>query len=106
MAKSIKRTRRLWDTYAFEGFRPSSSVRGVFGDPKARVIALVRRSKKLYVAAAGKYSKAGTTVESARFEICHAAIRECTWSSRCAGSFVEAVAKSSRIEGSFVMAIR
>jgi hypothetical protein len=93
MAKSIKRTRRLWDTYAFEGFRPSSSVRGVFGDPKARVIALVRRSKKLYVAAAGKYNKAGTTVESARFEICHAAIRECTWSSRCAGSFVEAVAK-------------
>jgi len=78
MAKSTKRTRRLWDTYAFEGFRPSSSVRGVFGDPKARVIALVRRSKKLYVAAAGKNNKAGTTAESARFEICHAAIREFT----------------------------
>jgi hypothetical protein len=93
MANSIKRTRRLWDTYAFKGFRPLPSVRGVFGDPKARVISLVRRSKKRRAAAAAKYSGAGTTDESVRSEICRAAIRECIWSSRCAGSFVEAVAR-------------
>src|SRR5215469_3377125 len=84
MAKSTKRTRRLGDTYAFEGLRPSPIVRGVFGDPKARVISLVRRSKKRCVAAAGKCIEFGTTAESARFEICHAAIRGCTWSSRYA----------------------
>ena len=33
-----------WTLYAFPGFRPQSTVRGAFGDPKARVIALVRRA--------------------------------------------------------------
>ncbi len=41
-----KRRRRLWDTYCFPGFRPEKTVRGIFGDPKARVITLKRRSKK------------------------------------------------------------
>jgi hypothetical protein len=43
MATSTKRVRRLWDAYAFGGFRPQPRVRGVFGDPKARVITLKRR---------------------------------------------------------------
>jgi hypothetical protein len=46
MARTSKRRRRLWDTYSFPGFRPAQTVRGIFGDPKARVIALNRRSKK------------------------------------------------------------
>jgi hypothetical protein len=46
MANSANRRRRLWDAYAFPGFRPLPTVRGVFGDPKARVITLKRRSKK------------------------------------------------------------
>ena len=69
------------------------TVRGVFGDPRARVLTLVRRSKKLYAAAAAKYNEAGTTAESVRFEICRVGIREYTWSSRYAGFFVDAVAK-------------
>ena len=32
MANSSKRQRRLWDTYTFPGFRPRSTVRGVFGE--------------------------------------------------------------------------
>ena len=52
MANSAKRQRRLWDAYAFPGFRPHPTVRGVFGDPKARVITLKRRSKKRSAAAA------------------------------------------------------
>src|ERR1022692_2726896 len=45
MANSSKRQRRLWDTYTFLGFRPQPTVRGVFGDPKARIITLARRAK-------------------------------------------------------------
>ena len=61
MANSAKRQRRLRDAYAFPGFRPQPTVRGVFGDPKARVITLVRRSKKAFVAAVVDSSRAGTT---------------------------------------------
>ena len=42
------------DAYAFPGFRPQPTVRGVFGDPKARVVTLVRRSKKRSAAAVGE----------------------------------------------------
>ena len=61
MANSAKRQRRLWNVYAFPGFRPQPMVRGVFGDPKARVIALVQRSKKAFAEAVVDSSRAGTT---------------------------------------------
>jgi hypothetical protein len=54
------RKRRLWDTYAFPGFRPEGTVRGIFGDPKARIIRLKRRSKKRDAVVVGAYIKAGT----------------------------------------------
>jgi transposase len=74
MATSTKRARRLWDAYVFLGFRPTPTVRGVFGDPKARIVSLIRRSKKLPVAAVGEYSGVGTTEDCVRFGICRAAI--------------------------------
>ena len=37
---------RLRDFYAFPGFTPESTVRGVFGDPYAAVITLRRRPQK------------------------------------------------------------
>ena len=46
MARASRRLRRLWDTYSFAGFRAQPTVRGIFGDPKARVVTLTRRSKK------------------------------------------------------------
>lgn len=46
MAAAGRRKRRLWDAYAFPGFRPEATVRGIFGDPKARIVRLKRRSKK------------------------------------------------------------
>jgi len=61
MANSAKRLRRLWDAYAFPGFRPQPTLRGVFVDPKARVITLVRRSKKHVAAAVVARIAAGTT---------------------------------------------
>src|SRR5258707_5956717 len=45
MAAPAKRKRRLWDAYALPDFRPEGTVRGIFGDPKARIIRLTRRSK-------------------------------------------------------------
>jgi len=45
MATSMKRSQRLLDAYRFPGFRPQATVKGVFGDPKARVVTLVRREK-------------------------------------------------------------
>jgi len=83
MAKSAKRQRRLWEAYAFPGFRPHSTVRGVFGDPKARVITLVRRSKKRSVVAARERTGSGTTGACGARAICPAAMRVFTSNSRC-----------------------
>src|SRR3954453_2005747 len=75
MAGRLKRSRRLWDTYSFPGFRPEQTVRGVFGDPKARVITLKRRSKKPRAAAAVASRWAGTIARCAGCAICRAATR-------------------------------
>src|SRR5260370_35838786 len=61
MARTAKRRRRLWDAYSFPGFRPQPTVHGIFGDPKARVITLNRRSKKRAAGAAVMSRWAGTT---------------------------------------------
>lgn len=45
MTTSAKRRRRLLDAYRFPGFRPQATVQGMFGDPEARVVTLVRRGK-------------------------------------------------------------
>jgi hypothetical protein len=42
MFDSAKRQWWQWDAYPFRGSRPQSTVRGVFGEPKARVTGLVR----------------------------------------------------------------
>jgi hypothetical protein len=60
MARAAKRSRRLWDTYLFSGFRPEQTVRGIFGDPEARVKALKRRSKKRLVDVAVAFRWGGT----------------------------------------------
>ena len=43
----MRKPRRLDDAYRFPGFRPEATVRGIFGDPKARILRLLRRGKKL-----------------------------------------------------------
>jgi transposase len=53
-----------------------TAVRGVFGDPKARVIGLNRRSKKPLAAVAVTSRWAGTTARCAGCAICRAATRE------------------------------
>ncbi|MFB3115200.1 MAG: hypothetical protein ACE1ZW_04400, partial [Nitrospirales bacterium] len=41
----MRTVRRLADAYRFPGFRQRATVRGVFGDAKARVLRLQRRGK-------------------------------------------------------------
>jgi transposase len=53
MAAPAKRKRRLRDAYAFPDFRPEGTVRGIFGDPKTRIIRLKRRSKKTLCGSCG-----------------------------------------------------
>ena len=54
MARASKRRRRLWDTYSFPGFSRKPTVPRNFGDPKARVITLKRRSKKRHAGCCGR----------------------------------------------------
>jgi hypothetical protein len=61
-------------------------VRGVFGDPHARIIALVRRSKKQPAAHAEENIPDGTTARSAEFATFRLAACAYFWSSRC-GAF-------------------
>ncbi|MGD9897430.1 MAG: hypothetical protein AB7T14_10200, partial [Candidatus Methylacidiphilaceae bacterium] len=64
MATSTKK--RLLDAYRFAGFRPLEAIKGVFGDPHARVVTLARRSKKRSAVCAGARTQAGTTAHAAR----------------------------------------
>ena len=42
----MKRKKTLLDEYRFPGCRPRARLKGVFGDPLAQVVALVRTQKK------------------------------------------------------------
>ena len=61
MANPSTKQRRLTDVYTFDGVKPLTTVRGVFGKPQVRVITLVRRSKKRSAAFAVLFTGAGTT---------------------------------------------
>jgi hypothetical protein len=82
MAKTRKR-RRLTDAYKFGGFRTQETVQGIFGDPQARLITLIRRSKKRFAARAAQSTTAGTTAGRDEFEICPVAdiAFTCRWRS-------------------------
>lgn len=56
-----RKPRRLADTYTFPGFQPLAYVQGIFGDPQARLITLVRRTKKRSAARVVRRIGPGTT---------------------------------------------
>ena len=57
----MRKKRRLLDEYRFPGFRPKAEIKGIFGDPKARVIHLKRTQKKGYADAAAQFIGVITT---------------------------------------------
>jgi hypothetical protein len=82
---------RLPDTYPFAGFRPVAIVRGIFGDPKARVVTLQRRRKKRPAASVASPNAPITTASSAASATCRVATPVSTWSSRFDGFSVASV---------------
>jgi hypothetical protein len=51
----MRKRRTLSDLYRFPGCKPKKIIHGIFGDPHARVIKLVRRGKKLLVGYAAPF---------------------------------------------------
>ena len=82
----MKKKRRLLDEYRFPGFSPRAEIKGMFGDPKARVIRLVRTGKKRHADNAGRFIGAITTGQRAGYGICPAVTGEYTWKWRFAAS--------------------
>jgi hypothetical protein len=81
----MARYRKLLDTYRFPGFRPAQGVTGIFGDPKARVIRLIRRGKKLLAECAAVLILPFTTRRFEESGTCLAGILGFTWRLRSEG---------------------
>jgi hypothetical protein len=61
--------KRLEDACGFAGFRPSRWVRGVFGDPKARIMGLEREEEEQLAGLAGECRGRFTITRSGACEI-------------------------------------
>ena len=79
MAIKRGKKRYLSDAYSFDGFRPVDKVRGIFGKPKARILPLIRRSKKQFAVNVAPCIEIGMTASSRRYETYPAGIRTCIW---------------------------
>jgi len=89
----MRKQRRLWDTYRFPGFRPGTTVQGVFGDPKARVLRLHRRGKKRFAQPAVISSEAGTIASAVGCATWGVEIIESIWTSKYVGSIARGAGK-------------
>ena len=77
---ALRRKRRLQETYKQKGgFKPGSTVRGIFGLPRARVIQLTRRQKKQRAECADDGMERITTSGFGEFGTWAVAIRMCIW---------------------------
>ena len=85
--------KRLLDAYRFTNFRPLEKIRGIFGDSKARVITLVRRSKKPSATPVAERIPSGTTRSCGEFETFPVATRVSIWRSRSEGCCAGTAAK-------------
>jgi hypothetical protein len=65
----MRKRRSLSDLYQFPGCKPKRTVHGVFGDPHARVIKLVRRGKKLLVGYVARFTEPIVLAKSDWFAI-------------------------------------
>jgi len=89
----MEKRRRLLDEYRFPGYRPKAKVRGVFGDPRARVIRLERVQKKRFVAVVVRFTGVTTTRRYDGYGICPVGMLGFMWRWRFDGSFAGSVGK-------------
>jgi hypothetical protein len=80
--------KRLWDLYRFPGFYPEHTVSGIYGDPKARVIGLIRRGKKRSAGPVVVFTMLSTTEKREEFAIFPVATCGFTWTWKSAESSV------------------
>jgi len=66
----MRKHKRLWDLYHFPGFSPEHTLSGIFGDPRARVMGLIRRGKKLFVVHVAAFIIPTTIGKLAEFATC------------------------------------
>jgi hypothetical protein len=83
----MHKNKRLSDAYRFSNFTPSLTVKGIFGDQKARAIHLSRRKKKQFALSVVFHRQAFMTTEHDVCAICHVVISEYTlsWMSDVSG---------------------
>ena len=89
----MQKHKRLWDAYRFPGFSPEHTLSGVFGDPRSRILGLIRRGKKLSVGPVAWSIIPFTTGRSARFATCPVPICAFTWPWRSGAWPVEVAGK-------------
>jgi hypothetical protein len=73
----MSKKKRLTDAYRFQGFTPSETVQGIFGDPKARVIHLNRSKKKQFARYVGKFTGVIMIASIALYVISRLVTHEC-----------------------------
>jgi hypothetical protein len=69
----------------FPGFRASNRLKGILGDPQARIITLTRRQKKRSAAPAAQPGRGATTPKSTGCGTCLRLGPESTWNSNTGG---------------------
>ena len=89
----MQKNRQLWDLYRFPGFSPEHTMSGIFGDPRARVISLIRKGKKLFAVPVAGSIIPSTTGRSVWFATCPVARCGFIWKWRSAESLVEGAGK-------------
>jgi len=71
--------KRLTDSYRFAGFTPSQIVKGIFGDPRARVITYTRLKKKPVVRFVTTFRQAFMIVKCDAYVTCPVATLGSIW---------------------------
>jgi len=89
----MQKHKRLWDLYQYPGFSPEHTLSGIFGDPRSRIIGLIRRGKKLFAASVAAFIVPTTTGKSAEFATCPAERYGFIWQWRSAEWFAESAGR-------------
>lgn len=89
----MRKKRGLRDEYRFPGFYPKAGIQGMFGDPKARIVTLVRRQKKQFVVLAELFIGVFTIERGDEFGIYPAGMPGYIWMWKFGGFFVGGAGK-------------
>ncbi len=75
----MKQTQTRSALFSFPGFRARSRLQGIFGDPHARLVGLVRRKKRLCAPVVGCGTAPSTTAQHAECETPMSLAGASTW---------------------------